>query len=245
VPFINPTTSVADPAQFQGWDSLLGVSRTINSGDITNIGFPGRIEKRNGMTMIRYNAGDGITAGKCRTQLNSYQLPPRTHVRWELAVAFGADDVENSWVLTPPMESRVLFWQVKSTVPGNPSLQATVDTDPADPANSLVLRFFRKGGHDTEFQTIGKVHGVKRNSIIPIQIEAFLDERDINTDGKGRVRVWVQGQMIGDAVGPTLTWGNGVHNWAMAMYLFDEPKSYRHSRASFWEVARMFVYPKL
>jgi hypothetical protein len=193
--------------------------------------------------MVRYNAGDGITAGKCRTQVNSYPIPPRTHVRWELEVAFGADDAENTWVLTPPMESRVLFWQVKSTVPGNPSMQAVVDTDSNDPTKSLSITFLRKGGRAAGFTHVGRVNGIPRNTLVPITIEAFLDERETADGGKGRMKVWVSGIAVGDVVGPTLTWGQGVHNWSMDMYLYSEPRPYRYTRASFWKVARMFVYP--
>jgi hypothetical protein len=243
VPFVNPVTGVADAGSFQGWDPVLGASRNLLGRDMTDEGLPGRVEKRNGMTMVRYNAGDGITAGKCRTQVNSYPIPPRTHVRWELEVAFGSHDTENAWVLTPPMKSRVLFWQVKSTVLGNPSMQAVVDTDASDPTRSLSITFLRKGGRAKSFARIARVTGIPRNTLIPIVIEAFLDERETGDGGKGRMKVWVNGVVVGDVIGPTLTWGHGVHNWSMDMYLFSEAKPYRYTRASFWRVARMYVYP--
>lgn len=245
IPFVNPVTGVADAGTIQAWDPLLNASRNLVGKDMSNAGFPGRVEKRNGLTMVRYNAGDGVTAGTCRTQLNSYPIPPRTQVRWELDVAFGADDIENQWILTPPMASRVLFWQVKSTVPGNPSMQAVVDTDPTNPLKLLAITFFLKGGKSTNFHQVAKVHGIQRNTPVPIVIEAFLDERTAADGGKGRMKVWVNGSAVGDAFGPTMTWGVGLHQWSMAMYLYDEPRPYRYTRASFWKTARMMVQPQL
>lgn len=243
VPFINPTTGVMDPVGIQAFDPVAGRSRHNEAATNSNVGLPGRVEKRDGATMVRYNAGDGITAGKARTQLNGWPVPPRTHVRWELEVALGANDRENEWVLSPPGESPVLIWQVKSPAGTNPSMAAAVDTDPEDPTNSLVLSFFLKGGKASRINKVATVHGIPRNSFTPIVVEAFLDEREIAEGGKGRMKVWVNGIMVGNAVGPTLTWGTAPHDWALDVYLYNDAAPYRHTRASFWKTARMFVYP--
>lgn len=243
VPFVNPKTRKADPAQLQGWDPMLGASRNVNGNDINNDGLPGRVDKRLSFTMVRYNRGDGITEGKCRTQLNSYAIPPRTRARWELTVAFGSNDGENNWILTPPKMSPVLFWQVKSSSGINPSMSAIVDTDPDDPTNSLMIAFTQRGGKASIVKSIAEVHGLRRNTLTSIIIEAFLDEREISEGGRGRELIWVNGKLLIDAEGPTLTWGPGIHNWSLSMYLFNESVPYTYTRASFWKEARLIVFP--
>ncbi|TAK64005.1 MAG: hypothetical protein EPO18_04950, partial [Methylobacter sp.] len=111
VPFVNPTTGEPDPGQMVGWDPVFARSFTpplsgdynLDGNQITNAGFPGRVAKQtiNGIptTMTRYNAGDGTSIGHPRSQLNAYAIPPRTHVRWELEVAFGNPDGRNDWTL--------------------------------------------------------------------------------------------------------------------------------------------------
>ena len=242
VPFINLTTLVADPAQFQAWDAGLGVSRTINSNEMTNSGFSGRIEKWNGMTMIRYNAGDGITAGACRTQLNSYPIPPRSRVRFDMDVAFGASDAGSVWVPSGAQLSPVLFWQVRSSSGTNPSMSAIVDTDPTNP-QALAIYFNRKGGASSTIELVAKATGLPRNTLVPITVEAFLDEREMSNGGKGRMKVTVNGTRLADIDGPTLTFGNGLHNWSLDMYLYNEITPYTNTRASFWKTARLVVLP--
>jgi len=241
--FVNPQSGAPDPAVIQGWDGTANTSVNLASVQISNAGLPGRVDKRNNLTMIRYNASDGITGGTCRTQLVSYPIPPRTHVRWELVVAFGAADMENSWVLTPPKQSPVLFWEVKSPSGGNPSLSAVVDTDPSAQSQYLMLTFYQKGGKAPAIAPIAQVSKIPRTTMIPIVIEAFLDERERIDGGKGRERIWVNGTMIADVQGPTLTWGPGEHRWVLAEYLYREPQPYVFTRASFWTTARMMVFP--
>ena len=59
VPFVNPVTKVPDPATMQAFDARTASSVTLSGINITNEGIPGRIEKKYGYTMIKYNAGDG------------------------------------------------------------------------------------------------------------------------------------------------------------------------------------------
>lgn len=243
-PFVNPTTGVSDFGALQAWDGQKGMAVTLAGDAITNAGFRGRIEKRNGSTMVRYVAGDGVVAGKCRAQIVSYAIPTRTLVRWELLVAFGADNKEDYWPLTPPGQSPVLFWQVKAAdLLGNPSLAAIVDTDPNDPSNSLTIFFSIKGGKTTNSpKRIGQVYGIPRNTQIPIVIEAFLDEREAAEGGLGRQRAWVNNALVVDSVGPNLQWGRSVYIWYMNVYLYNEAAPVPYSRSSFWKAAKMSVH---
>jgi hypothetical protein len=244
VPFVDATTGAPQPGTLQGFDQATGGARTYFGNLIRGEGISGRIEKLGRYTMIRYVANDGTTAGKCRTQLNSFPIPPRTRVRWELSVAFGGEDTENQWHLSPPRTSPVAFWQTKSPSGANPSMFAVVDTDPRDPGNSLALYFFRKGGREQSISLVATVHGIARGVSVPIIIDAFLDERPSTEGGKGRMQVTVNGAVVANVIGPTLIWGEGAHNWAISMYLFEEARPYPHTRASFWQTARLFVYPR-
>ncbi|MEQ1636247.1 MAG: fibronectin type III domain-containing protein [Methylococcales bacterium] len=254
VPFVNPATGRADTAQMQAWDRVftksfptpLTGSYNLDTENITNIGFPGRIDKQiiNGtpVTMVRYNAGDNTTEGKCRSQLNAFAVPPRTHVRWELEVAFGNADGINDWMLTKTDASPVLFWQMYSMNQNNPPLAANVDTDANDPTK-LMLTFFQRVGKATEPVEIGRVNGISRNTMVPIVIEAFLDERSQAEGGKGLVQISVNNSLVLEKAGPTLSLGPEPHWWDLDMYLWNEAAPYPYTRASFWKTARMKVFP--
>ncbi len=254
VPFVNPTTGKSNPAQIQAWDPVfansfnppLSGSYNLNDNQITNSGFPGRAEQRiiNNIpvTMLRYNAGDNITEGKCRSQLNGYAVPPRTHVRWELEVAFGNTDGTNDWTLTPTGASPVLFWQMHSANQSNPPLAANVDTDVADPTK-LMITFYQRVGTQTSAKEIARVQGLSRNTLIPIVIEAFLDERATVDGGKGALQISVNNTTILEQTGATLALGTNSHWWALDMYLWNEAFPYAYTRASFWKTARMLVFP--
>ncbi|MDO8412875.1 MAG: hypothetical protein Q7S51_03675 [Gallionellaceae bacterium] len=250
VDFVNSQTGKADPAQF------LYNGTIVNGDQITNAGVAGRIEKRTNqagekVTMVRYLANDDITGGACRTQLSAYAIPPRTHVRWDLKVAFGGvDETENNWNLTTSGISPVLFWQVKSSLPTNPPLSAIVDTDSLD-ASKLMIFFSLMVGNATSPVRIAEVHGLSRYTQIPIVIEAFLDERPNPPDGvgKGALKIWVNNLLITDMATPTLQTGTvdtplPTHNWHMNMYLYKQTSKYLHTRASFWKTAKMIVFPK-
>jgi hypothetical protein len=253
-PFVNPETGKIDPAQIQAWDSVFATSfrpplpgsYSLNGSQITNLGFPGRVDKQtiNGsaVTMVRYNAGDGITEGKCRSQLNAYAVPPRTHVRWELEVAFGNPDGVNDWVLTPAEASPVLFWQMHSMNQTNPPLAANVDTDESDPTK-LTITFFQRVGTAAKPMEIARVNGISRYTMVPIVIEAFLDERATADGGKGLLQISVDNKLVLEKEGPTLAAGTNPHWWALAMYLWNDALPSQYTRASFWKTAKMIVFP--
>lgn len=268
-PFVNPATGKADPWMIQAWDPAFAASfdpplsgtHDLENPQITNAGFPGRVDKRviNGeaVTMVRYNAGDGITEGKDRSQLNSWAVPPRTHVRWELEVAFGNADGVNDWTLTPPgswifdgtdwvltpQASPVLFWQLRlKGLSIHPALAAHVDTDATDPTKLMILFAQKRSDADSPVE-IARVNGIPRHTQIPIVIEAFLDERQTAQGGKGMVQIWVGNKLVVEKAGPTLSPGRGEHSWQLDAYLWNEARPYRYTRSVFWKTARMIVFP--
>jgi hypothetical protein len=255
VPFVNPKTGKADAQTLQAWDPVfansfspyLSGSYNLNSARITNAGFPGRVEKKsiNGVltTMIRYNAFDGLTEGHPRTQLVSYDIPPRTHVRWDFEVAFGNADGINDWEFTTTKASPVLFWQMKSSSQTNPPLSLIVDTD-SNNSTMLMITVMQRVGTAPYPTPIGNIiHGIPRHKMVPIVIEAFLDERAIENRGKGVLQITVNNVVIVNQFGPNLVAGSSSHNFDMAVYIPSEKSTYSHTRATFWKTARMLVFP--
>ena len=254
MPFVNAATGHTDPAQIQAWNPvfaatfspILSGDYNLNDDTITNTGFPGRVDKEtiNGtpVTMVRYNAGDGTTQGHPRSQLLSYPVPPRTHVRWDLNVAFGNADGINNWTLNATGQTPVLFWQLYSMNQSNPPLAANVDTDSNDPTK-LMITFFQRVGTATQPTQIGVVNGLSPNTMVSIVIEAFLDERPTANGGQGLLQISVNNTMAVQLAGPNLSTGTNTHWWDMAMYSWNENASSPYTRASFWQTARMIVFP--
>ena len=254
VPFVNAATGHTDPAQIQAWDPAFAAtfspnltgSHNLNDDSITVAGFPGRVDKEtiNGtpVTMVRYNAGDGTTEGHPRSQLLSYPVPPRTHVRWDLKVAFGNADGINDWTLNATGQTPVLFWQLYSMNQSNPVLAANVDTDSNDPTK-LMITFFQRVGTATQPTQIGVVNGLSPNTMVSLVIEAFLDERPTANGGQGLLQISVNNTMAVQLAGPNLSTGTNTHWWDMAMYSWNETASSPYTRASFWQTARMIVFP--
>lgn len=271
VPFVNLKTGGADAFMIQAWDPVfansfnppLSGAYDLENHLITNKGFPGRVEKKtiNGqqMTMVRYNAGDGLTEGKARSQLNSFPVPNRTRVRWDFEVTFGNPDGQNDWTLTPttrwvensagewviaPGGSPVLIWQLSAWKnPGIASMNAVVDTDSKD-ASKLQITFSKKGGSETKPTDLAVAHGLSRYMPVKIAIEAFLDERDNAAGGKGAMQIWVNDKFLVEHSGPTLTTGRGDHTWQLDTYLYNEAAPYKNTRATFWKTAKLRVFPK-
>lgn len=247
-PFVNPTTGKPDPNTMQAWDPNLGASVQLGAGNITNSGIVGRIDKRTvnntPVTMIRYNKGDGVTIGKCRSAFNGWAVPPRTHTRWELEVAFGNADGVNDWTLTPTDASPVLFWQMHSDNQNNPPLSAVVDTDSKDPTKLMINFMQRVSTTPVAYpQSIGTIRGISRNTMVSIVIDAFLDERLTSDGGKGLLQIYFNNTLVIEKAGPNLAEGTHPHWWATAMYLFKEASPYAYTRASFWKTSRMLVFP--
>ena len=244
-PFVNASTGCCEPQGLQGWNHATGVAQDLGGGDITNAGLSGSVEKASfgtdTTTLTRYLTGDGLTGGYPRSKVYSYAIPPRTHVRWEFEVAFGNADGANDWDLTTTGASPITFWQVKSANQGNATMHADVDTDSND-ATKLMLTFYESIGTKTQ-TNIGRIHGIARHTMIPITVEAFLDERAIARGGKGALSAWVNSTLVADYTGPTLSLGTNTHDWEILTYLWNERAPYAHTRAEFWKTAQMFVYP--
>ncbi len=254
VPFINQGTGYSDPAMMQAWDTAFASSFLPPlSGDfnlpgylITNAGFPGRIEKHligvAPTNMTRYNAGNGTTAGCPRSKILSYAVPPLTHVKWELELSFGNADGTNDWILHHTGTNQVLFWQLKSNSQGNPAISANVDTDDQD-STKLMIYFAQRTGGAPNATVIGEIHGLQRHAMIPIVIEAFLDERLTSNGGMGLFQAWVNGTLVSEVSGPTLVFGTNPHWWDFGVYNWSNTAPYPYTMSIFFKTAKMFVFP--
>ncbi|WP_292433597.1 fibronectin type III domain-containing protein, partial [Methylobacter sp.] len=180
--------------------------------------------------------------GHPRSQLNAYAIPPRTHVRWELEVAFGNPDGRNDWTLTPSGTSPVLFWQIHSMNQHYPPLAANVDTDSSDPTK-LMITFMQRVGTAASSTEICKIKGIPRHKMVPIVIDAFLDERSNSNGGKGFLQIWVDNTLAVEKAGPNLASGPNPHWWTFGVYLWNQKQAYNQTRAAFWKTAKMMVFP--
>jgi len=242
VPFVNPASLVADPNVLQAYDPVTKLGTNLAGGQILNKGLTERIIKTADGLLVRHKAGDGLLGGTGRSSLVSYPVPPRTHVRWEMIVSFGTVDGENKWVLTKYDTHPVLFWELKSPNSSTPPISAVIDTDQLNPAK-LAMKLQLKGGKSAVLNMIATVRNLPTATPIPIVIDAFLDEREIANGGKGRVKISVNGVVVGDMTGPTLTLGSNVHLTNFSTYSYKDTVTVDNTRAVLFKQARMLVLP--
>lgn len=234
---VDAVTGVSNFATLNAWDR--SNARTIFSGpSMPHAGVPGRIEKRDGQLVLAAVAGDSAVAGRCRAQASSFPVPSRRRFVWDLQVQFGKNVPGYEWTLTAPGKSPVLIWQLKAP-DLQPSLGLVVDTDSKDPSK-LMLFFARRGGHNVRVTRVGEIHGIERHQLSRITMEAELDERDVG--GAGWWRAWVNGQLVVDVPGATLSAvATEPHQWFIGVYMYNDPCPTDLTRATYWTMAKMLV----
>ena len=239
---INPISGKPDIATVLAGDqnSIRLWQGVYSDAAIPSDGIPGRVELSQGRTMLAYRAGDFPVAGKCRTQISSFATPARKKVFWALDFVLGDSVKGNGWPFFPTGTHPVTVWQLKA--PNSlPSLGISVDTSPQD-LDSLSLIFGRRGGSAVNTSRIAQVDGLRRFQPINVVMEAYLDERDVSARGQGYWRVWVNGNLVVDSYGPTLSaFATEPHQWFLAIYLYNDPQPLLESWVSFWSQARLLV----
>lgn len=202
-------------------------------------GSPSRVEKRQDGLRVAYVANDPPGGDRLRTQLNSYPVPTRMPLTWDLSVRFGS--TEEPWPVRPFTTSPVLIWQVIQYTSGYPPMGMIIDTDPAD-NNKLFLTVFQRAKNVPAYSHRWTVNGLERNRFHDIVINATLDDREPGEGGIGQLQIWVNGELIGDRVGRNLmTEVNDVHRWAFGVYQTNESKATAMTRATTWRRARLLV----
>lgn len=236
--FINPSTGVTDFGVVQ--------ANGLTLSPVPANGIPGRIEYKGGRLMIRTVPGDTITAGKCRSQASSFPIPSRQRLFWDMTVQLGSDTPGEEWLLTPRRVSPTLIFQVKQTepvIPGrtaNPSLAVIADTDELD-TTKVLLSFNSKGGTTNTISIDGVRHGLSRHIPINIFMEAYMDERETAEGGQGYWKAWVNGTLVMDVVGPTLSaFGTTPANMFADVYMYNDLDCSRY-RVTYWDKLQMLV----
>lgn len=240
--FANAATGQPDVATMLAGDpvELKGGNGVYWGSSIQPHGVPGRIAIAEDRLMIAYRAGDAVVAGKARTQISSYAVPARKKVAWELSFVLGNAELRTGWPMAPVASHPVSIWELKAP-DAQPSLTMVVDTNPADP-QSLSLIFGRRSGLSTTTTRVAQVNGINRFQTVAVVMEANLDERDLAQQGRGYWRVWVNGSLVVDTVGATLSArANEPHQWFLATYLYQDSQPVPDSWITYWSAARLMV----
>jgi hypothetical protein len=197
-----------------------GTKQTLLSGAaIPKAGIPNHVEWTPDALIMANPAGEGQPGKLCRAQAASYPVEPDVPLAWNLRVQLGDGDGKHRWQLLRSGDDPVLLWQLKA--PGiQPSLAMVVDTDDRDPSR-LMLSFSEKAGTASRVRRVGAMRGLSAGVPVDVRIEAVLDEREPREGGKGRWRALVNGTVVIDRVGPTLSeYATGPHQWFFGLYRY-------------------------
>lgn len=242
--FIDPTTKRPNALSLQSAHAEAGsvVHRNFYENSVPVFGpqgAPGRVEKRSDGLRMAYLPNDPPSGDRLRTQINSYALPTRTPLTWDLSLRFGGPG--EPWPVRPFTTSPVLIWQIIQFSSGFPPIGLIVDTDPAD-NSKIFLTVFQRGGNVAAYSQRWTLNGLEPGRFHDIVIQATLDDRDPAEGGIGQLRVWVNGQLVAQRDGRNLMKEvNDVHRWAFGVYQTNEPKPINLTRATTWRRARLLV----
>lgn len=240
-PFVNAYTLVSDIATINYWDSTAAAATVLNSTKIKTLnGAPGHVFKVGAYTAVGYRKGDGLVEGTLRTMLNSYAIPTRKVLAWDLVFMVGGATPTTPWTFTPKGTSPATLWQIKSSSVA-PALVMAVDTDPADPT-SLQLSFDQRLNPTLPGYRVADVNGLKPNTDIQVRIELATDDRPISSGGTGYLVITVNGKEIHRSLGPVLQGAATTpYQWSLAMYLWNNKAPLAFDRFGFWKRATMSV----
>jgi hypothetical protein len=198
-----------------------------------------RVSFANDELRISYFANDPPSGEKCRVMVNSWPVPTRKMLTWDLSFKLGGGTLAEAWPVTQATVTPTLLWQVKAD-PGFPSMGFFVDTSSED-KSKIQLTFFQRSGNVwfNDFRWI--VPDLPRDQSINVVIQANLDDRDA-ADNQATLRVWINGRLIADRVGRNLIQGIAdPHRWAFGVYLTSESTAIAQTRITVWKRARMLV----
>lgn len=240
--FINAATGAADVATLLAGDG--GGRNGVYSGEqIRSKGIPARVEIVDNKTIVAYRAGDRPVAGRCRSQVSSYPISSRQKVLWQLEFKLGEDESGAGWPVTVRGAHPVLIWELKAPDVQS-SLSITVDADATTPG-LISLIFGKKAGLATQYSRLSEAKGLRRNQPISVVMEAYMDEREISDGGKGYWRAWVNGNLVVDTYGPTLSaYASEGHQWFLATYLYQDKIPLPDSWVVTWSKARLLESEK-
>lgn len=245
-PFINPQTQRTNALTFQMPVLTANGMRFLNISDastpVASNSIPGeRISYQSGELFVGYRANDPASGEKCRVMVNSWPIPTRTVLTWDLSFKLGGTQLGEDWPVTKPTTSPTLLWQLKAD-PGFPSMGFFVDTSSED-QSKIQLTFFQRLANESLNNFRWVVPDIEKSQPIKVIVQAQLDDRD-DAFNQGFLRVWVNGRLIAERHGRNLIQGMAEpHRWAFGTYLMSESVPVDQNRITIWQRARMLVAP--
>lgn len=234
------------------WQSIFPNGTTldyVNVNDMSSIaptlaGVPGRIvfqENRLKLAYLANDPTDGLSVAHCRVQINSWNVPTRQDLVWDLKFQLGSDLPGEEWMLSPPGTKSVLVWQLKAE-PGHPTMAIIAETE-NESLGTIKLKFESRIQEQVAPNRSIIVGGLNRHQPIHVIIEGHLDERSEASGGKGFVKIWVNKKKVDDFKGQTLRsdFTADSHRWAFGVYMITEKYPVPYSRVTYWDRARMLV----
>lgn len=245
-PIINPETNRTNALTLQMPVLTSNGMQFVNVSDAStpraSNAIPGqRINFANGELKVGYLANDPPSGEKCRTMINSWPVPTRRTLTWDLSFKLGGYTASEAWPVTKATQTPTLLWQLKAD-PGFPSMGFFVDTSSED-ASKIQLTFFQRSTNQSFNDFRWVIPDLPRDKPIDVVIQANLDDRDAPAN-QGTLRVWVNGKLVADRIGRNLVQGiSDPHRWAFGVYLTSESYAVPQSRVTIWRRARMLVNP--
>lgn len=194
-----------------------------------------------GNLRVAYLANDPPSADKLRTQVNSWPIPTRKTLTWDLSVRFAGLGAGETWPATKFTASPVLIWQLKSD-PGFPPMGMLIDVDPENPTKALQLTFFQRLSNVAAYSRRWVVGGIDPNAFNDFIIQAVPDDRETVDGGIGTLKVWLNGKLLLSTTGRNLIPDlPDLNRWCFGLYLTAESVASPISRYSTWRRARMLT----
>lgn len=245
-PLVNKATGHTDVLTVQTTVLVNGKPSFVNLSDhsaprASQALSTGRYELRNDGLHLAYLANDPASSEKLRTQVNSWPIPTRRLLSWDLSVRFAGETAGERWPLTKFAASPVLIWQLKSD-PGFPPMGMLVDVDPENPSRALQLTFFQRDSNVQAYSRRWIVGGLDPNVYNDIVIQAVPDDRESSEGGIGWLKVWINKNLVVSTSGRNLIPGlPELNRWAFGLYMTAESEPSPLPRYSNWRRARMLV----
>lgn len=244
-PLVNPSTNRTSVMTLQTTALVNKVPTFTNISDISTpsaakADTTGRFGlDAQGNLRMAYLANDPPSGEKLRTQVNSWPIPTRRQLTWDLSVRFAGSGAGETWPHTKFTASPALIWQLKSD-PGFPPLGILVDVDPENPTKALQLTFFQRLHNVSAYSRRWIAGGIDPNAFNDIVIQAVPDDRDAVEGGIGSLKVWLNGKLFAEAGGRNLIANlPDVNRWCFGIYLVAEATPSPISRYLTFRRARM------
>lgn len=246
-PLVNPATGRTNVMTLQTTALINKVPTFTNISDISSppaarVDTTGRYGlDAQGQLRVAYLANDPPSTEKLRTQVNSWPIPTRQTLTWDLSVRFAGSGAGETWPLTKFSVSPVLIWQLKSD-PGFPPMGMMVDVDPENPTRALQLTFFQRLSNVSAYSRRWIVGGIDPNAFNDLIVQAVPDDREPGEGGIGMLKVWLNGKLFVNTTGRNLIPDlPDLNRWCFGLYMVAESSPSPIARHSTWRRARLMV----